>query len=100
MKNEKIIHMKVHQAVNFEKALVSYFSENPGPGRTGAKMTIVDNLQAVLVEGPTDRALVPFVNIAFMKLDSKASQEKEKADKKEAAKPKSTVKSHEIKRPR
>ena len=100
MKNETVVHMKVHQAVNFEKSLVSYFSAIGGPGRTAAKMTILGDSQCVLVEGPKDRVLVPFVNVAFMKLDSLATQEKKKADEKEAKKPKSSVKSQDIKRPR
>lgn len=99
MKNETIIHMRVHQAVNFEKCLVSYFSNVGAPGKSKAKMTILDS-QCVLVEGPTDRVLVPFVNVAFMKLESKAALKKIKDDEREAAKPKSTLKSQDIKRPR
>ena len=44
--------------------------------------------------------MVPMVNIAFLKLEGKLVKEARKAKKEEDAKPKSTLKAHEIKKPR
>lgn len=100
IKKQKLTHMRVHQAVSFEKGLVSFFSSQGGPNRAAAKMTILENLQAVLCEGPTDKVLVPMVNVAFIKLETEAEKKKQKEAEKEANKPKSTLKAQDIKRPR
>lgn len=86
LESSKIIHVKVHEAVNFEKALVTYFSTIGGPGRTAAKMTLLKDIQCILVEGPKDRAIVPLVNIAYIKIESDLSKEKEEKKKAELEK--------------
>lgn len=97
---DKIIEMRVHQAVKFEKSLVTYFTTEGGPGRASASMEILPELSCVLVNGPTDRALVPLVNIAFLKLESISSKAKSAAKKTEAEKVKSTLKASDIKKPK
>ena len=100
MLKEKIVHMRVHQVVNFEGSLVSYFSSVGGPGRTAAKMTLLPEISCVLCEGPKDKALVPLVNVAFLKLESESFQKKQKEIKEEAAKPKNNPKLNKVSKPR
>ena len=88
MKQEKIVHMRVHQAVNFEKTLESYFAADPGPGRKAANMTFMPEIQCVLVEGKIDKIIIPFVNIAFLKLETEAYKKIQEEKKEEVEKSK------------
>lgn len=100
MKNEKIIALRVHQSVVFNGTHVSNFTARGGAGKAPADMTILADMNCVLVEDKNDRALIPFVNIAYMKLESKRSIKKEEEKAKEAAKPKNNPKLNTVKRPR
>ena len=100
MKNEKIIFVSTHENVNFEKKYQSHFSSEKRPGRSSVEITLLADLQCVEVKNENDRVIIPLVNIAFLKLESKISKEKAEADKKEAAKPKNNPKLNPIKKPK
>lgn len=100
MKDEKIVALRVHQSVVFNGTHVSNFTERGSAGKAPADMTIVPELNCVLIEDRNDRALVPFVNIAYMKLNSKLHLEKEEFRKTEESKPKNNPKLNAVKRPR
>lgn len=99
MKNEKIVALRVHQSVVFDGTQVSNFTPRGSRGKHPADITLMSDIQCVLVESATDRALIPFVNIAYMKLDSVLEQEKESAAKAEVEK-KKDKKPQSVKRPR
>lgn len=99
MKNESVVAISLHQAVRFDGQLVTNFTDMNTRYKHRAKMTIVPELSCMLIESESDRALVPFVNIAYIKLDSKSHQEQQQFAEKEATKT-STLKSSDIKRPK
>ena len=73
---EKILQLRTHMGVRFEGTEVTFFTAVKATGKQLTKMKILPELQCVLCEGEKDRALIPFVNIAYMKLDSKLAEEK------------------------
>ena len=85
MENEKILQIRTHESVEFDKSRQNYFTSVPTTGRTIVDFTIVPELNCLLLESKTDRALVPFVNLAYIKLESSASKaaaaEKKQAEK-------------------
>jgi len=99
MKNEKIVHITVHQPVKFCNALCSHFSQHPAPRKQKAQMELKEDIQCVLITGGGDRILIPFVNIASIHLDSEYYQNKQEKKEKELAKPKSNSKVNKVKKP-
>ena len=97
--NDKIVHVKVHEAVNFEKGLCTYFSTKRAPGKSYAEMELLPDIMCVKITGKSDTVLIPLVNVAYMQLECKKSIKKAEEAEKEAAKKKTNIKSQDIKRP-
>jgi len=68
--NETVTQIRTHQAVVFEKKQQNYFSITPTTGRTTVNIEFMPEIQAVIIHTEEDRALIPFVNIAYMKLET------------------------------
>ena len=66
---EKILQLRVHQHVVFEGTHVSNFSDKLSAGKSKAIMTLRADLGGIIVESKKDRAFIPMVNIAYLKLD-------------------------------
>lgn len=100
LKKEKITQIRLHQALIFGGKQETWFSSEDVRGRVRVDFEFVPELQCIYVSNHSDKALVPLVNIAFMKLETEESKKKLEEVKAEQAKPKSTNKSHQIKRPK
>lgn len=100
MKKERITQIRLHQALIFGGKQETWFSSENVRGRIRVDFEIVPELQSIYVSNNTDKALVPLVNIAFMKLETVESKKKVEELNKEISKPKTNIKSKDIKRPR
>lgn len=85
MKNQNVLSIRMHQAVEFNKVQASYFSGKGARGKNKANLTLMPEIQCVLVENATDKALVPFVNIAYIKLEKLEEAKKEVKSKTKAS---------------
>lgn len=100
MLDKKIVFVRTHENVNFEKTYQNHFSTEKRPGRSQVQINLIPELQCVQIHNDQDSVVVPLVNIAFLKLEGKLIIDSRKAAAEEAAKPKSTIKSHQIKKPK
>jgi len=96
----KITHIRTHENVVLNDKLENNFMNTDRNRRPATKMTLLQELNCVQLESGKDIALVPMVNIAFIKLESPFSIAKEEAIAKEAAKPKSNAALNKVKKPR
>lgn len=96
---DKIILVHVHQAVRFGGSLATYFTSSPAPGKVFAEFKLRPDIFCVEIFNKDDRVLVPLVNVAAMHVESPRSVAKEEEKKKEAKKPKSTLRASDIKKP-
>jgi hypothetical protein len=93
----KIVHVKTHEAVKFGNSQeFNFYNFATIPGRKTVDIVLNKELNCIELKTELDHVLIPMVNIAFMKLDNKAHQDKQEAKKK----PKPSSKPSDIKRPR
>lgn len=96
----KIVFLKVHEAVKLEGNLCTHFSNAEIRGKIKADMQLIPELMSVQISGSQDTILVPLVNIAYLQLETSYVNDK----RKEAAgnadlKPKQSLKPEEVRRP-
>ncbi len=96
----KIIHVRTHENVVLDGNLENNFMAINRNRRPSTKMQLIKELNCIEISSEKDSVLVPMVNIAFIKVESPYSLEKEAAAKAEAAKPKSNPKLNTVKKPR
>lgn len=96
----KIIHVRTHENVILDGNLENNFMDTDRNRRPATTIELIKELNCVQISSNTDSALVPMVNIAFMKLESPYSVLKEEEAKAEAAKPKSNPSLNKVSKPK
>lgn len=75
-KAEEIDSIRVYQAVNFGKKNESHFSARAGTKKV-VKLSFHPTIQAVLIESPEDRVIVPLTNVSSITLKSPSTKKAE-----------------------
>ena len=96
----KIINVRTHEAVTLGKKLDTNFTAYNRGNRKAVEIELLPELMAVQISSQEDCVIVPLVNIAFLKPETKYSRKKEEAAKKEAEKPKVNPKESKVSKPR
>lgn len=97
---EKTIKMiRVYQAVNFDKKVVTYFTTSPVGPRPPVEIRIIKDLLSVEVKNDNDHILVPLTNVSVIVFDAPVHQKREAQIKEEKEK-RVGVRASELKRPK
>ena len=96
----KIIFARTYENVQFQGKYQNHFSEDARPGHAAVSITLHEEINCIEVNSSTDSALIPLVNIAFMKLDSPLAETKRAEAAAEEAKPKNNPVLNTVKKPR
>jgi len=96
----KIVQVRTHEDVMIDGKYVKNFKNIAHGTYKGYDMEIVEEYAAIQISTSTDIVIVPMVNIAFFKPESKFSKSKQAATEKEAKKPKNNPALNKVNRPK
>ncbi len=96
----KIIQVRTHESVNLDGKGNTNFSVEAYSNRPGYEIELIPELTSVQISSESDSVIVPLVNVAFMKTETKYSKAKYQAKEKEAKKPKNNPALNKVNRPK